>query len=162
MKNIILFSIFLLSISSYKVAAKEGSDQKKAAERFFKGIYGCEHSVVDQLAGDSVMVSYPIFETLFGKPTLRGRKDVKDFAIGFCSRWEVDQITIHDSIEEDNKVILLWSFKATFIGQSQTNGPKTNTEHSWGGITIFYFNDEGKIITEIGEESKPGPFERIQ
>lgn len=162
MKNFILFNIFLLSFSSFNVVAKEGIDQKKVAERFFRGIYGCEHSVVDKLAGDSVMVSYPIFETLFGKPTLRGRKDVKDFAIRFCSRWEVAQITIHDSIEEDNKVILLWSFKARFIGLSQTNGPETNTEHSWGGITIFYFNDVGKIIAEIGEESEPGPFERIK
>ena len=35
-------------------------------------------------------------------------------------------------------------------------------EYSWGGITLFHFNESGKIIAEIGEESSPGPFERLE
>jgi hypothetical protein len=37
----------------------------------------------------------------------------------------------------------------------------TNEEHSWGGITLYRFDEEGKIVAEIGEESAPGPLERV-
>jgi hypothetical protein len=35
-------------------------------------------------------------------------------------------------------------------------------EYSWGGITLFYFNDSDEIRAEIGEESSPGPIERLE
>lgn len=33
--------------------------------------------------------------------------------------------------------------------------------YSWGGITVFNFDESGKIIEEIGEESSPGPWARL-
>jgi hypothetical protein len=137
------------------------AERKILAERWFRGIYGCDPSVVDELAGDDVVVSYPIFESLFDAPAIRGRKAVKDFATGFCDRWADAQTTIHESVVEGDRVILLWSFRGRNIGSARQDRPPTNREHSWGGITLFRFNSAGKIVEEVGEESEPGPFERL-
>ena len=125
-----------------------------------KGIYGCNPSVVDSLAEDDVFISYPIFEKLFKTSAIRGRIAVKKFAEGFCSRRTDFHITIHESIAEKDKVILIWSFRARNIGSVNPDVEPSNKEHSWGGITLFRFNEAGKIIAEIGEESTPGPIER--
>ncbi len=139
------------------------AERKALAERFFRGIYGCEPSVVDDLAADSVVVSYPIFKQLYNIDAFRGREAVKDFATGFCSRWTNAQFTFHDAIAEGDNVVLLWSFSARFVGSgtSQPGQPPLNQEQSWGGITLYRFDSAGKIVAEIGEESTPGPIERL-
>lgn len=74
------------------------------AERFFRGVYGCDSSVVDELASDDVVVSYPIFKTIFGTPSIRGRAAVRKFASGFCERWAEPHITIHESVGEKTRL----------------------------------------------------------
>ncbi|TFG72044.1 MAG: hypothetical protein E4H27_03395 [Anaerolineales bacterium] len=139
------------------------SERKALAERFFRGVYGCDPSVVDELAADSVVVSYPIFERLYNTSALRGRKAVRDFAERFCSRWSDAQFTFHEAVAERDRVVLLWSFSARFVSSEtgQPNQPPVNQKQSWGGITLYRFNEVGKIVAEIGEESAPGPFERV-
>ncbi|MHC4090927.1 MAG: nuclear transport factor 2 family protein [Planctomycetota bacterium] len=128
-------------------------DRKALAEQFFRGVYGCEPSVVPDLGADSILISYPIFEDLFNTPAIRGRENVEEFARGFCSRWKNAQITIREAIAEGDRVVLIWSFRARNVASGQ--------ESSWGGISLFRFDDAGKIIAEIGEESDPGPLERL-
>jgi ketosteroid isomerase-like protein len=137
------------------------SERKAIAERFFRGVYACDPTVVDDLAGDDIVVSYPIFEKLFDTSAIRGRKAVKDFATGFCERWEDARITIHEAVVEGDRVVLVWSFQARNVGSAQPNVAPTNEEHSWGGITLYRFDEGGKIVAEIGEESAPGPLERV-
>jgi hypothetical protein len=137
------------------------AEHKALAERFFRGVYGCDPSVVDDLAGDDIVVSYPVFEKLFNTPAIRGREAVKEFAIGFCKRWTDAQIIIHETVAEEDRVILIWSFRARNVGSGQQGKPSTYQEHSWGGITLYRFDEFGKIVAEIGEESEPGPIERI-
>jgi hypothetical protein len=48
-------------------------ERKTQAERFSRGIYGGDPSVVDDLAAKDLVASYPIFESLFGTPAIRGR-----------------------------------------------------------------------------------------
>lgn len=162
MKNIVLFIIFILFLSHIIAVVKVTHDNKITAEKFFRGVYGCDPSVVDKFANDSISVSYPVFKRLFNKTEIKGKESVKNFAIGFCSRWENAQITIHESIMEENKVVLFWSFKAKFIGESQLDGPTKNTGYTWGGISLFHFDNEGKVLTEIGEENEKGLIYRLK
>jgi len=162
MRKIIFFLLAILFISCIKAVVKVTPDKKTIAEKYFRGIYGCDPSVVDRFANDSISVSYPVFMRLFNKTEIKGKKSVKNFASGFCSKWEEAQITIHDSILEENKLVLFWSFNAKFVGESQLNGPEKNTEHAWGGISLFLFDDEGKILSEIGEESPDGMFYHLK
>ncbi len=131
----------------------QAAEQSMLAERFFRGVYGCNPSVVSTLAADSVLISYPIFTELFDTPAIRGRSKVEAFASGFCSRWQDAQITIHEAIADADRVVLVWGFRAREVA--------SGAPHSWGGISLFRFDDAGRIVAEIGEESEPGPIERV-
>ena len=156
MKILTFFTIILITSSCVKVKIEKDFDHKTTAETFFRGVYGCEPSVVDKFANDSISISYPIFEKLFNKTEFKGKESVKNFSSGFCNRWENARITLHESILEENKLVLFWGFSAKFIGESIPNGPSKNTEYSWGGISFFVFDDKGKILSEIGDESPNG------
>ncbi|MEJ2679771.1 MAG: nuclear transport factor 2 family protein [Gemmatimonadota bacterium] len=83
-----------------------GPDRKGQVERFMRGVYGCNPSVVDELAADSVVLSYPIFETLYHTPALRGRQAVREFAEGFCSRWKDTRLTVDESLADGDDVVV--------------------------------------------------------
>ena len=148
----------LAAIASVALAAD--ADQKKSAEKFLRGVYGCDPAVVDELAGDDIVLSYPIFESLFGEGVIRGREAVKRFAAGFCERWVDAEVTVHEAIEEREKVVLVWSFRARSAGSPTADEAGAGEERGWGGITLYSFDPGGKIVAEIGEESTPGPFAR--
>ena len=155
----------MLLAAAYQTVSDTGihmKEKRKAlAERFLRGVYGGDPSVVDDLADDDIVSSYPIFERLFNTPVIRGREAVKRFATGFGNRWVDAQITIHEAVAEGDRVVFLWSFRARNVGSSQQDEPLTDQEHSWGGITLFRFNRSDKIVAEIGEESTPGPVGRV-
>lgn len=155
-------SLLILNACGDAGARLEG-ERKVLAERFFRGVYGCDPSVVDNLAADSVLVSYPIFERLYNTSAFRGRKAVRDFAERFCSRWADAQFSFDEAVVEGDRVVLIWSFSARFVESAtgQPNQPPVNQVQSWGGITLFRFNEAGKIVAEVGEESAPGPFGRL-
>jgi uncharacterized protein (TIGR02246 family) len=138
-----------------------GPGRLSQVERFMRGVYGCDPSVVDALAADSVVLSYPIFEQLYHTPALRGRPAVRSFAEGFCSRWKEGRLTVHESLADGDNVVLVWSFRARFVGSESPGGPAAGEEQAWGGITFYRFDDSGKITAEIGEESTPGPMARV-
>jgi hypothetical protein len=155
---IIYLIIFLAQIGRIDMT----SNQKLSAERFIRGVYGGDPSVVGELANEDVMVSYPIFEKLFDTPAIRGQEAVKKFAVRFGKRWIDGQIMIHLAVEEGNTVVLMWSFRAIRADMGQPDGTPAGQESSWGGISIIRFDSEGKIMAEIGEESTPGPFARTE
>lgn len=136
------------------------ANYKKIAEQFFRGVYNGDLNVVDKLAGEDIISSYPIYERLFNTPVIRGHKAIKEFASGFSERWTDQNIVIHETIAEGNRVVFLWSFQALNAGTGPQGTPPTNQVQSWGGLTLFRFNESGKIVAEIGEESSPGPFVR--
>jgi len=137
-------------------------ERKTAAERYFRGIYACDSTVVDELCADDIAVSYPVFEQLFNTSAIRGRDAVRHFASGFCSRWAEAKVTFHEAIAESNSVVLVWSFQGRNIGSARPDVQPSGKVESWGGITLIRFNKAGKIEAEVGEESGPGPFERMQ
>jgi hypothetical protein len=137
------------------------AERKALAERFFRGVYGCDLTVLDDLASDDFLVSYPIFESLLGKPTIVGREAVKEFTAAFCQRWAEPEVTIHEVLADGETVLLLWSYRARNVAEGLTGQPPTNREHRWGGITLYRFDGDGKIVAEVGEESDPGPAQRV-
>ena len=137
------------------------SKYKVNAERFVRGEYGCDPSVIDELTADSIKISYPIFEKLFGTPVIRGKDSAKQFITHFCETWKERKITIHNTVAEGNNVVFLWSFSARNVASGSPGEQPDSLVYNWGGITLIQFNNEGKIITEIGEESTPGPLARI-
>ena len=160
-----MFKLYLILILTFLLSGCSGigntQEQKALAERYFRGIYGCDSTVVDDLAAVNITVSYPIFQKMFNKPAIRGRDSVRHFASHFCSRWNGAKIVFHEAVAESNKVVLVWSFKASNVGSIQPGAPPSGQEKSWGGITLIRFNKAGEIEAEIGEESEPGPIERI-
>jgi hypothetical protein len=137
------------------------SNLKEISQRWLRAVYTGDVSVVDELAADNVAITYPIFNRLFGTPTLRGKEAVRQFIERFVTRWGEGKIVYHEAIEEVNRVALMWSFEARNIGPLGPDQPATNEIESWGGITIIRFDKDGRVIAEIGEESGPGPFARF-
>jgi hypothetical protein len=137
-------------------------DRKAVAERYFRGVYGCQPSVIDELAAEEIAVTYPIFQTLFQSVSIRGRQAVKEFAARFCSKWTDARISIDDAVVEGDQVVLVWSFQARDTASVPTGEPPAHQEHRWGGITLFRFDGAGRIVAEIGEESEPGPIARLK
>ncbi len=138
-----------------------GPGRQGQAERFMRGVYGCDLPAVDALAADSVVLSYPIIEELYHTPALRGRQAVRSFAKDFCSRWKDARITVDQSLADGDNVVLVWRFRGRFTGAASPGGPAPGQELAWGGITLYRFDGSGKIAAEIGEESSPGPMARI-
>lgn len=154
--------IALLLLAGCSDSPDEAAQRKAAAERYFRGIYACDPSVVDELAADSIVVSYPVFQRIFGKPAVRGSRAVKEFSDHFCSRWIDGALTLEQLVYEGDAVVIMWSFRAENGIPGEDGNPPTYEETAWGGITLIRFNEDGKITTEVGEESTPGPTARLK
>jgi hypothetical protein len=146
----------LVAASPGTEAAPAEQSRESVAERYFRGVYGCQPSVVDELASPDIVVSYPIFATLFGQPALRGRDAVKAFAERFCRKWADPEVVFHEAVSDERRVVLVWSFSAR-----DTEAASGEAASAWGGISLLRFDAEGKITAEIGEESTPGPMGRL-
>jgi hypothetical protein len=151
----------MIVVSSCSRPVPDLDEERKAlAESFFRGVYGCDASVVDDLASPAVVVSYPVFETIYGAGSIKGITEVRAFAERFCGRWADPQITMHEALAEDDRVVLLWGFEARSTVPPD-DGVPGEARQSWGGISMFRFDELGKIVLEVGEESDPGPFARL-
>lgn len=150
--------VFILLISP--AMASDPGDLRDRAERFFRGVYGGDTSVVDELASEDIVISYSIFKTLYAKSAIAGRDSVKKFIAGFNSKWTDTKVTIDDVVVGGDKVVLVWSFEASPASATRTGGAVP--VRRWGGISLFRFDADGKIEQEIGEESAPGPFGRLK
>ena len=131
------------------------------AEAFFRGVYGCDPAAIREYGAEDVAVSYPIFADLFGDPAVRGIEDVVSFSQRFCSRWQNPLVTIHERIAEPGRVVLVWGFEAVSVVAGDSASQASGQRQSWGGISYFAVNDDGRVELELGEESTPGPFGRL-
>lgn len=155
----------LLAIAAALGCGRTGTpatpDHRAVAEQYFRSVYACAPPGVAALAADSIVVSYPIFDSLFGTPAIRGRKAVADFSARFCSRWSDPQITVHDAVQDGNRVVLVWGFQAVERASRTDTASIDAGPRRWGGITYLRFDGRGLVVEEIGEESAPGPAERV-
>lgn len=159
---VIVWAVALVVCACPGLCSEADSDRAAVAERYFRGIYSGDMTVVDDLASADILISYPIIEELFGKGAIRGREAVKAFVNGFGKKWVAPQFEFHEVVSDGDNVVLIWSFRARDAGSSPAGQPATNEEHAWGGITWIRFDKTGKISMEIGEESSPGPMGRLE
>lgn len=151
----------LVILTTLGSAYADGPGKLRAsAEQWFRAVYRGDASIVDKMASDKIVVSYPIFEKLFKKPAISGREDVKKFAIRFGRKWTEQKVTIDEALVDGNKVVLIWTFEARPASVDQPTQSPSELQQ-WGGITFLRFDEDGKITQEIGEESNPGPIGRL-
>jgi hypothetical protein len=150
-------AITVLATSAFS-GSTIGAERPSAAiaEQYFRGIYGCQPDVVEDLGATDITVTYPVFEKLFGTPALVGHEAVSSFAEHFCRKWADPELVLHEAISEGNRVVMVWSFSAR-----DTDAPAGTPRSAWGGITLIELDEGGKIEAEIGEESTPGPMGRL-
>jgi hypothetical protein len=139
-------------------ASAAASEPRRAAvaEQYFRGVYGCDPKVVEELAAADIVVTYPAFKELFGKAALVGHQEVVAFADHFCRKWTDRELLVHESISDSKEVVLVWSFSAR-----DSQAPGDEPRSAWGGISLIKFARDGRIAAEIGEESTPGPIGRL-
>lgn len=158
-------SLFLSMLAVLTIVGSSPADHpdelRKRAERWFSGVYGGDASIVDELASEKIVISYPIFDKLFNSPVIRGRDAVKTFVIHFGRKWTDQKVTIDEALVDGNKVVLLWSFQARAVNAEHSDQTPSQPHH-WGGITFIRFDEFGDIVQELGEESDPGPFGRMR
>ena len=138
------------------------NDRKNQAELLFRNIYGGEPSKISNLVTEDVVSTYPIFKQVLGTSVIHGREAYENFAVHFKNRWKEPHLSIDDAVAEENQVVLIWSFHAKSAETTPDSSFISGQDYQWGGITLFKFNSEGKIWAEIGEESAPGPFARLE
>lgn len=76
-----------------------------------------------------------------------------EFSRSFCRRLADPSISINDR----EHVVLVWSFSAT----DRLAQEPSQTRQRWGGISVFDFDEAGRVLEEFGEESSPGPVARL-
>jgi hypothetical protein len=157
---IIILTLFVFS--ACKTGKNSDLERKKLAEQYFRSVYGGDTSGIDSLVSEDVVSSYPVFEQILGTKTISGRDALKDFALGFVERWKDEKIRIDEAVAEGESVVLVWTFSAMSTKTTPDSSLVAGHTYSWGGITLFHFDESGRITGEIGEESSPGPFERLK
>jgi hypothetical protein len=162
LKKPLIIICALCILSACEKSKNTDQEHKEQAEKLFLSVYGGDPSQIDSLVSSDVVASYPIFEQLFGTRVIHGREAYKKLAIGFGERWTDVHVTIHEDIAEDERVVLVWSFRARRMITAQDSSTVVDKVYNWGGISLFRFNESGKITAEIGEESTPGPMNRLE
>ena len=126
---------------------------KASAQRFIQGVYGGDDSAIQDLASPDIVVSYPAF-------TIRGMEAVRELSKSFADSCEDFRTTIHETIAEGDRVALVWSSHGR-CAASDGSDPEVKEEVSMGGISVYQFDTNGKIVRELGEDSMPGPYARL-
>jgi hypothetical protein len=158
MCRIVLYLLVMLAATTQASGSPEPAPPHVvAAERWFRALYTCHMEVVHELASPEVVLSYPIFEKLFGRTRFDGVDQVVGFAEGFCRRWAEPEVVVHETFSGPNAAVLVWSFSARSTAEDAEG-----SRSSWGGITLVRFDDGGRILAEVGEESDPGPVARLR
>lgn len=159
--SVIVAMVITCTVSCSHPARRSGEDLRATAEQYFSAVYGCRSELLDSLVSDTIVVSYPVFQTILGASAIRGRNAVRQFAERFCRQWADPETTIHEAVQDDRRIVLVWAFRAAPVSVDSLGASHTAAPQNWGGITLLRFDAEGKVAIEVGEESTPGPMARI-
>jgi hypothetical protein len=58
--------------------------------------------VIDELAGADIVVSYPVFQSLYQTPAIRGREAVKALSADFCNYSALQRLHLHKESKNDH------------------------------------------------------------
>lgn len=154
-------AVFVVACSAPRADAERDA---ASAEAFFRGVYGCDAEAIREHGAPDVVISYPVFQELFGEPAVAGIDAVVSFSQRLCNRWRHPRVTIDDRVAEPGRVVLVWSFETESSQVDSTESPNEEGSEGlqkWGGISYFTVNEDGLVTSELGEESTPGPFGRL-
>jgi hypothetical protein len=157
--------ILVAALLASSVQARSGDlvlERVTVAQEYFRAVYSGDTAALDPLASPDIVVSYPLFVEVLGTPAIQGLADVKGFSTRFSQRWTSPDFEFHDSVSDGDKVALIWSFSAQSAAPLKSEGGLSAERQAWGGITLFRFDDVGRVVAEIGEESTPGPMGRLR
>lgn len=162
MKKLLLCIVALTGVSACaSVEPVRDIERGQRASDFLRGVYGGDTAVVDNYAAPDIVLSYPVFEKIFGAPQLQGRDAVKKFIKGFSKRWVDATVTVRKTLIDGDSVVLIWEFRARRADVIISDEVSSDGVSAWGGITYYRFDADGRIVEEIGEESTPGPAARV-
>ncbi len=141
--------------------AQNNKSNEEQAMQYFKSVYVEDSGQLEKLISDNIVVTYPVFQEIFNKVGFSGKEEVIQFANHFKQKWYERSVKFRDVITEENKVVLIWTCTGKQVAENPTNTDDAQKQ-TWGGITVIYFNDSGKINAEFGLENDTGPFELLQ
>ncbi len=157
----VVILIPVLILVSIELRAQNTTSNKELAKQYISCVYIEDSGQLEKLISEDIVSTYPVYKEIFNKVGLSGKEEVIQFANHFKQRWHDREIKFREVIADKNKVVLIWSFTARMVDENSAN-PDNGQKQNWGGITIIYFNDAGKINAEVGLENDPGPFELLE
>lgn len=109
-----------------------------------------DYSIVDNIAAENVLLSYPLMGELRGRESLK--ENIKCFHRCFLNNCFQP---IGNIIVGDNRIAVRWKADAVYAGMfgglPQANGKKIKIHFT--GISIVHVV-EGKILEDVGEEDR--------
>lgn len=111
--------------------------------------------MIAEFAAEDIVVSYPIFQTLFNSPVVVGKEAVQNFAERFSTKWKEPEITVEEVIADGDVVVLVWSFRARDAFAETGSQSASDQKTSWGGISIFHFDDQERLHRSSVKRANP-------
>lgn len=129
-------------------------DNREVAKRFIHIWGDGDLQLIDELADPQIEVAYPVLPR-----TIRGSRLFKRIMEGFRSSFPDSSLRIEETMAEDDRVLVRWTFSGTQSGpllSFSASGKKV----TWTGMTVYHFR-EGRIARELGEEDMLGFLRQI-
>ncbi len=147
MKSAILLCLLLLtSLFGCQSTSKEAtvqSDQQEAAVNMYVDSCWNEHKMI----AIRELMSNDFTRNLNGIPVASGPKELEAYIKSFIRAFPSLKIKVDAMIQKDRQVVTTWSFEGTNTGEFAEYLP-TGKKAKVSGVTLFQFNNEGKILRE--------------
>jgi len=129
-------------------------NNKTIAQRLIRVWGDGDLDLVSELASPSLVVRYPILPKV-----IESSGAFRQVLASFRSAFAGASLRVEETIAEDEKVVVRWTFSGTHKG-NLLGIPPTGKFVTWTGITIYRIVD-GKVVEEQGEEDFAGFFRQI-
>ena len=119
-------------------------ENKATFLRFIKEIGKGNLAVIDEVCAPEFAFYSPNFP---GWP--RGLEGARELAVAGRSLFADSESQIDDIIAAEDKVVLRWTIRGTYIGEPKNGFPNPGERFSMGAIAIYRFVD-AKIVDDWG------------
>ncbi|NNJ88757.1 MAG: SnoaL-like domain-containing protein [Eudoraea sp.] len=147
MKSVILLSLLLVTgLCGCQNVVKEATvqkDQQEAAVRVYVDSCWNQHNMLMIRE----LMTNDFKRNLNGISVANGHMELEAYIKNFIRAFPTLRIKVDDMIQKDQQVITTWSFEGTNTGEFAEYLP-TGKKAKVSGVTLFQFNEEGKILRE--------------
>lgn len=147
MKSAILLSLLILSgLLGCQSVIREGTDQSDLQETLVnRYVDSCWNQ--HKLVSVQELMTNDFTRNLNGIAVANGPVELEAYIKNFIRAFPTLKIKIDTMIQKDKQVITTWTFEGTNTGEFAEYLP-TGKKAKVSGISLFQFNEEGKIIKE--------------